>query len=136
MSDILEKARRLRGTVESLASEHLDDESAVENKELFPKWSSDSVSYAVGTRVQFSGMLYKCLQAHTSQPSWNPVDAASLWTRVDDPGEEWPEWRQPTGGHDAYAKDYKVSHNGRHWVSEVDNNVWEPGVYGWADATN
>ena len=24
----------------------------------------------------------------------------------------------------------KTSHNGKKWVSEIDGNVWEPGVYG------
>ena len=46
---------------------------------------------------------------------------------------EFPEWRQPTGAHDAYSKGDKVSHNGKHWVSDVDGNVWEPGVYGWSE---
>lgn len=35
--------------------------------------------------------------------------------------------------HDAYAQGDKVSHNGKHWTSKVDNNVWEPGVYGWTE---
>ena len=42
--------------------------------------------------------------------------------------------KQPTGAQDAYAKGAKVSHNGKHWVSTADNNVWEPGVYGWDEA--
>ena len=50
-----------------------------------------------------------------------------------DPAEEWPEWSQPVGAHDAYSKDAKVSHNGKHWTSTVDSNVWEPGVYGWTE---
>jgi hypothetical protein len=29
----------------------------------------------------------------------------------------------------------KVSHNDKHWVSDYDNNVWEPGVFGWTEAT-
>ena len=46
---------------------------------------------------------------------------------------------QPVGAHDAYAKGDKVSHNGKHWTSNVDSNVdsnvWETGVYGWTEAT-
>ena len=42
---------------------------------------------------------------------------------------------QPIGAHDAYAKGDKTSHNSKNWVSTVDNNVWEPGVYGWEEAT-
>ena len=49
--------------------------------------------------------------------------------------EEWPAWVQPTGAHDAYAKGAKVSHNDKHWISEVDDNTWEPGVYGWTEVS-
>jgi len=46
-------------------------------------------------------------------------------------GDEYPEWVQPTGTHDAYALGAIVAHNGQLWISTVDANVWEPGVYGW-----
>lgn len=65
------------------------------------------------------------------QSDWTPDVAVSLWVRVDDPSIEYPEWKQPTGAQDAYAKGAKVSHKDKHWVSDVDGNVWEPSVYGW-----
>ena len=40
--------------------------------------------------------------------------------------------RHRSGGQ-GYSKDAKVSHNGKHWTSTVDSNVWEPGVYGWTE---
>ena len=49
------------------------------------------------------------------------------------PSDEYPEWKQPVGAHDAYAQGAKVSHNGKKWTSDVENNVWEPGVYGWTE---
>ena len=78
--------------------------------------------------------LYRCLQDHTSQETWTPDTAPSLWVAISDPAEEWPAWVKLTGAHDAYAQGDKVSHNGKHWISNVDNNVWEPGVYGWTEA--
>lgn len=66
-----------------------------------------------------------------------PPDTLGLWqfTLVtDEPGEEWPEWVQPTGAHDAYNTGDKVSHNGKHWTSDVDGNTWEPGAYGWTES--
>ena len=27
----------------------------------------------------------------------------------------------------------KVSHSEKKWTSDLDNNVWEPGVYGWTE---
>ena len=50
-----------------------------------------------------------------------------------DPADKWPEWSQPLGAHDAYSKGDQVSHNGKHWISTADANVWEPGVYGWEE---
>lgn len=116
------------------ASASLSDTDALEAVELFAVWSGDSVDYAVGDRVSYNGTLYKCLTAHTSQSTWTPDVSPSLWVRVDDPSIEWPEWIQPVGSTDAYAKGAKVSHNGKHWISDVDGNVWEPGVYGWTEA--
>lgn len=43
---------------------------------------------------------------------------------------DWPEWVQPTGAHDAYAKGSQVTHNGEKYVSQINANVWEPGVFG------
>lgn len=115
------------------ASESLPDETASTVPDLFPVWETDT-PYAVGDRRRYGEVLYKCIIAHTSQSDWTPDVAVSLWVRTDDPGEEWPEWVQPIGAQDAYANGAKVSHNDKHWVSTVDNNVWEPGVYGWDEA--
>ena len=106
----------------------LDDEHSEAVKELFPFWGAD-VDYAVGDRRQYDGLLYRCVQAHTSQADWMPPAVPALWVRTST--EEWPEWLQPTGAHDAYALGAKVSHNEKHWVSTIDANVYEPGVYGW-----
>lgn len=115
------------------ASESLSDSDALNGVELFPVWATDT-AYKVGDRVSYDGTLYKCLTAHTSQATWKPDVSPSLWVRVDDPSIEWPEWIQPVGSTDAYAKGAKVSHNGKHWISDVDGNVWEPGVAMWTEA--
>lgn len=124
-----EHAKRLRALIEQ-TSVNLTDEEALTGIELFPLWK-DSVTYVVGDRVRYGDTLYKCLTAHESQSSWTPSDSPSLWVRVDNPAEEYPEWVQPVGSTDAYPKGAKVSHLGKHWISTVDGNVWEPSVYGW-----
>lgn len=40
------------------------------------------VAYTVGELVTYQGHTYKCLQAHTSQAGWDPVDAPALWQLV------------------------------------------------------
>ncbi len=124
-----EKALQLRQMIVK-ASASLDDEDALEAVELFPVWAANT-DYAAGDRVRYGGVLYRCLQSHAAQDTWTPADAPSLWARVliPDPGEI-PEWEQPDSTN-PYMKGDKVRHNDKVWVSAVDNNVWEPGVYGW-----
>lgn len=110
----------------------VDDTIALAAKGLYPEWK-ENVQYHTGERHLHNGVLYKCLQDHTSQPTWTPAESPSLWVRIDDPAIKWPEWVQPVGSTDAYPMGAKVSHNGSHWTSTVDGNVWEPGVYGWEE---
>ena len=117
-----------------LQAESLDDETAAEVKALYDVWNGNGVSYAAGKRLQYMGDLYKVLQDHVSQPDWTPDVAVSLYVKIDDPAIEWPEWHQPVGAHDAYEAGAKVSHNGKHWTSDINANVYEPGVYGWTEA--
>lgn len=130
----LSSAQKLRAAIDS-AGAMLTDEQALTVPLIYPAWSGDSVNYVAGDRVMYGGVLYKCLQAHTSQSTWTPTDAPSLWAKVliPTPGEI-PDWEQPSSTN-PYAKGDKVKHNGKTWISSVDGNVWEPGVYGWTEVT-
>ena len=131
----IKTARKLRALIEK-AVLSLDDEDALECVTLFTAWDGNGHVYAVGDRVRYGEHLYDCLQAHTSQEGWNPVDAASLWAKVLIPGPGIPEWEQPSSTN-PYMKDDKVRHIGKVWISLIDNNVWEPGAVGteslWAE---
>lgn len=99
---------------------------------LYPAWRS-GVEYPSGKRVLYNAVLYKVLQAHTSQDDWTPDTAVSLFAKVLIPDPETiPEWQQPDSTNPYMAGD-KVTYNGKTWVSDIDNNVWEPGVYGWSE---
>ena len=126
-------ARQLRAMIEK-ASLSLTDEDALQAVELYPAWAIGT-AYTVDERIRHNSTLYRCVQAHTSQADWTPDATPALWTVVS--LDEWPEWVQPTGAQDAYAKGDKVSHNGKHWISEMDGNVWEPGIYGtlWSEVS-
>lgn len=125
-----ELARKFRRFIE-LMSENATDEEALDNILAFPKWEVGK-EYVKDERIRYEDVLYKVLQNHTSQADWTPDIAVSLYVRVSI--EEWPEWVQPTGAHDAYNKGDKVSHNEKHWESLIDANTYEPGVYGWEEA--
>lgn len=126
-----EKAMTLRSLMEQ-AAVSLEDADAVRAVELFPAWKPDT-DYAQGQRIRWAGALYRLIPAeHHSQSDWTPDLIPAIWARIDDPREEWPEWRQPLGSEDAYPAGAKVSHGGRHWINtHGDGNIWEPGVYGW-----
>ena len=128
----LENAKALRSAMDGVSAA-LTDEQAATYKLIYAKWSGNGVAYATGDRRQYDGALYKCLQSHTSQPDWTPTAAPSLWAKVliPDPGKISP-WEKPDSTNPYMAGD-KVTHNGKTWVSDIDNNVWEPGVYGWSE---
>lgn len=110
----------------------IDEVTAGEHISVFEEWKP-SIGYVIGNLRKYNGKLYKCVQAHTSQADWTPDVAVSLWSTASDPSVEFPDWSQPVGAHDAYMHGDKVAHADKHWISDVDNNVWEPGVYGWTE---
>ena len=113
----------------------VDDNTALRMTEFYPAWASGQ-AYADGYKVQYGGKLWRCLQAHTSQTGWEPDAAPSLWAKVLIPDPEViPEWEQPDSTN-PYMQGDKVTHNGKTWMSNIDNNVWEPGVYGWTEQSD
>ena len=114
-------------------TQQLDDITITENSELFPVWDLNWTGKA-GTIVRDEGALYRSIHDVGAGQNTKPSAAPSMWTRIGDPRDEWPEWIQPLGAHDAYASGAKVSHNGGRWVSDAEGNIWEPGVYGWTEA--
>lgn len=140
MSEITDRARFLRAKIEQMSEDTIaEDSEALDYADLFPMWNGNKVKYTVGYRVRYGSDLYKVLQEHESQEAWNPIDAPSLFAKVliPDPGVI-PEWEQP-GSTNGYSKGDKVTHNGKTWESQVDNNVWEPGATGteslWIEVT-
>lgn len=125
------EALKYRKTIEK-GSQSLSDEMALETPTLFPKWKAD-VLCTVGIRMYHEGVLYKCLQEHTSQKGWEPNNAPSLWAKIliENPNVIH-EWEQPSSTN-PFMKGDKVTHNGKTWVSDYDDNVWEPGVFGWSE---
>lgn len=133
MGNLVDFARKLRPYIEKAAM-FLDDIDALEAIQLFPIWTEDT-SYLKDDRVRYDNILYKCLQAHTSQLTWTPISAPSLWAKVLIPDPEViPEWEQPDATN-GYQIGDKVSYNGKNYESLIDNNVWSPSAYpaGWKE---
>lgn len=144
MSNITEKALKNMQAMMRQAeinSEANTDEQALEVQSLYPEWESfeDGHTFTVGNRVNHQDVLYKVLQTHQKQSTWNPADTPSLFAKVLNPNAEAiPEWEQPDSTN-GYMTGDKVVHNGITYESIVDNNVWEPGTTGtetlWKEVT-
>jgi len=130
VSNLIERARQLRATIEELATK-LTDDAALEAKELFSIWSTDT-DYAVDDRVRYEDGLYRVLQNHKSQDDWTPTNAPALFAEIlpGQDGTDIGEWVQPDSTNPYQIGD-RVIHNGVVYECTVANNVWEPGVYGW-----
>lgn len=120
----------------SVQSANLTDEKAMEVADLYPEWAAmkaypenEIVKY--GVNADGETQLYKVIQVHTSQADWTPDTAASLYKKIGFTDEGVSIWTQPLGATDAYMKGDAVSFENQLWKSTVDNNVWQPGVYGW-----
>ena len=110
------------------------DEQALQAPAIYPRWKVDVV-YTAGQRVLYDGVLYKVLQDHTSQMGWTPTDAPSLFAKVLIPDDsKIYDWEQPNSTN-PYTKGDKVMYDGKVWISDMDNNVWKPGEYGWSECT-
>ena len=107
------------------------DELAIDVSHIYPQWSGEGVVYQIGDRVLYNEVLYKVLIAHKSQNDWHPDIASSLFAKVlvSDDGDILP-WEQPDSTN-PYMQNDRVKHDGEVWISLINYNVWEPGVYGW-----
>ena len=115
---LVELAQKLRPYIEK-AAKSLSDEDALEAINLFPQWTAD-IEYNKGDRVTYDGILYTCLQYHTSQSNWTPITSPSLWAKVliQDPTVV-PEWEQPDSTN-AYMKGDHVMFEGQEYESLID----------------
>lgn len=109
------------------------DEDAYTMRYLYGEWSGNGLTYKANDRLMYNDKFYKVLQDHTSQSDWTPDTATSLYVEIADPSNEYPEFKQPAGAHDAYAKGDKVTFEGKKYVSLIDANTWSPSAYsqGW-----
>ena len=125
-----EKEKSLNKIGKIVANQVTDDIVALEIQEFYDEWQ-EGVSYEVGRYLVYKNVLYKVLIAHTSQSDWTPDVSPSLFANVLISLDGTPqEWVQPDSTN-PYMQGDKVIYEGATYISTVDNNVWQPGVYGW-----
>lgn len=114
----------------------LPDTNAMEIADLYEDYAVGKTYpagyiFKHGLNADGETQLYSVLQEHTSQEEWKPNETPSLYKAIGFTDSGVPVWTQPLGSTDAYMSGDVVEHNGLIWESTIDNNVWEPGVYGW-----
>ena len=65
-------------------------------------------------------------------------DNGSLWQRIGNPMDEWPEWVPFLGVGDAYTLGSKVTYNGKRYIcvavgGDGISNIWKPDEWGWEE---
>ena len=94
-------------------------------------------------RLELTNMARaKADPANSYAPLQEQIDALALRVKAleeateptdpENPVEEWPEYVQPTGSHDAYHTGDKVTYNGEHYICIAPDGVavvWAPDVY-------
>jgi len=103
----------------------------------FYRPNADTLSWIANEKVKvgwirvYEGQAYKCVQAHQTQNTWNPlITLGTLWIAYT--ADACPNWIQP-GSTNPYMIGNCVTFNGRTYKSTINNNVWSPAAYpaGW-----
>lgn len=131
MNKYLEEAKTMLKSIYGLA-EGQTDEKIVNNKSAFPWWNGNGVELKAGQYIRYEEDVYQVIQNHTTQSDWTPDIVPALFNKIT--VEEWEKWEPGN----FYKKGAKVTHNNKKWISNVDNNHWEPGavgVYTWTEYT-
>ena len=130
---IKDKEESLTKVAKIVANQVTDDTVALTIQEFYDEWQPD-INVIVGQYIRYESILYKVLTNHTTQANWTPSNAPSLFAKVlvDPTGETVLEWEQPDSTN-PYMTGDKVTYNGKTYVCKIDNNVWQPDVYGWEE---
>ncbi|HIS12705.1 MAG TPA: hypothetical protein IAB40_06335 [Candidatus Onthocola stercoravium] len=77
------------------------------------------------TKLEDMDTRIKALEnGSTEEPSTEPTEPVE---------DEYPEYVQPNGAHDAYNEGDKITYNGKKYVCKMKGCVWNPEAYpaGW-----
>lgn len=125
----MKEAEEIRKAIDTFAANQ-SDETLIDNRAAFEFWRV-GINAEKDKIYRYGDDIYKCIQPHTTQDDWTPDKVPALFVKIS--LEEFPQWVQPTGAQDAYKQGDKVTFDNKHWVSTVNDNVWQPGVYGWGE---
>lgn len=131
--EVQNKEQSLTKIGKIVANNITDDAVALTLQEFYDIWKAGEM-YNVGRYLQYNNTLYKVLQQHTSQETWTPDVATSIYAKVlvDPSGETILDWVQPDSTNPYMIGD-KVRFEGVVYECIINNNIWNPVSYpaGW-----
>lgn len=121
----------LTATRKLIRVDELTEDELTEMVDLYDKYEIDK-AYKIDEVFMYDGKLYKVIQAHRSQENWLPSELPALYLNLL-PDNIIPEWKQPSGSHDAYKIGDKVIFDSKVYESLINGNTWSPTGYpqGW-----
>ena len=117
----------------SYIKSELTDEDKTELEDLARANANPQNSYApVEIRLEEAFRRIEALESKVKALEGTETDEPVEGEEV---VEEYPEYVQPLGGHDAYKIGDKITFNGKRYVSLIDGNNWSPSIYpqGWEE---
>lgn len=140
MNKNLLQAQQARRVFELFAAQITDESVMMEVADMYPTWEqlvAKKAECKAGTVFRWGvnddneTQLWQFISDYVPNEIYPPDQDIAQYKKIGITEDGTPIWTQPLGTTDAYMTGDTVSHNGEIWVSDVDNNVWEPGVYGW-----
>ena len=108
----------------------LDSTTVLENAEVFPAWDTDITGYAGEIYTEGTG-VYKMKNDIPKPSATKPSADKTNWVFIGDTTAIFSEWSKPLSIKDAYQRGDRATFNGVRYVSEIDENIYEPDVHGW-----
>lgn len=125
LSDLLRKINTL-WLQASLTDQERDELIQLAQENANPEYGNKPIQDQLNTILERVASLENSISALRTA-------IESIGGEVQEPGEteEWPEWYPWDGvGKSPWQKFSKCTHNGKRWVSQVNDNIWEPGGLG------
>lgn len=134
------QAQQARRVFELFAAQITDESVMMEIADMYPEWEQlvakkaqckAGTVFRWGLNADGETQLWSFISDYTPVDTYTPDQDITHYKKIGITEGGVSIWSQPLGATDAYNKGDKVSHKDVIWTSDVDGNVWEPGVYGW-----
>ena len=144
-ADKILNARQIRRAIQIFLRDNVIDESEMMAlADIYPSFetlAATKKTYKSGTIFSWgltdegSTQLWKTKVNTKFHESVKPDADPNTYEKIGTDDSGYPIWVQPLDKKNSYKKGDIVSHNGKVWSSDINHNMYEPGVEGWSEVT-